>query len=61
MTIVQAPLSIEFSKQEYWTDVPFSSPGNLPDPGDRPTFSVLIGIGRQTLYHSATRETLIRT
>ena len=27
------PLSIEFSTQEYWSGLPFPSPGNLPDPG----------------------------
>ena len=29
----QAPLSIEFSRQEYWSGLPFPSPGNLPNPG----------------------------
>ena len=29
----QAPLSVGFSRQEYWSGVPFSSPGDLPDPG----------------------------
>ena len=28
----QASLSMEFSKQEYWSGVPFSSPGDLPNP-----------------------------
>ena len=28
----QAPLSMEFSRQEYWSGLPSSSPGNLPDP-----------------------------
>ena len=28
----QAPLSMEFSRQEYWTGLPFSPPGDLPDP-----------------------------
>ena len=27
----QAPLSMGFSRQEYWNGLPFSSPGNLPD------------------------------
>ena len=27
------PLSMEFSKQEYWSGLPFPSPGDLPDPG----------------------------
>ena len=29
----QAPLSMEFSKQEYWSGLSFPSPGDLPDPG----------------------------
>ena len=29
----QAPLSIEFSRKEYWSGLPFPSPGDLPDPG----------------------------
>ena len=29
----QALLSIEFSRQEYWSGLPFPTPGNLPDPG----------------------------
>ena len=33
---LQAPLSIEFSKQEYWSGLPFPSPGGLPNPGIEP-------------------------
>ena len=29
----QAPLSMGFPRQEYWSGSPFSSPGDLPDPG----------------------------
>ena len=29
----QAPLSMGFSRQDYWSGLPFPSPGNLPDPG----------------------------
>ena len=29
----QGPLSMEFSRQEYWSALPFPSPGDLPDPG----------------------------
>ena len=29
----QAPLSMEFSRQEYWNGLPFPTPGDLPDPG----------------------------
>ena len=29
----QAPPSVGFSRQEYWSGLPFSSPGDLPNPG----------------------------
>ena len=32
----QAPLSLEFSRQEYWSGLPFPPPGHLPDPGIEP-------------------------
>ena len=32
----QAPLSIEFSRPEYWSELPFRFPGDLPNPGIRP-------------------------
>ena len=32
-TVHQASLSMEFSRQEYWSELPFSSPGCLPNPG----------------------------
>ena len=32
----RAPLSMGFSRQEYWSGVPFPSPGYLPDPGIEP-------------------------
>ena len=32
----QAPLSMGFSRQEYWSGSPFPSPGDLPDPGIEP-------------------------
>ena len=34
----QSPLSIGFSRQEYWSGLPFPSPGHLPDPGTEPMF-----------------------
>ena len=37
----QAALSKEFSGQEYWSGLPFSSPGELPDPGIKPGSSAL--------------------
>ena len=42
----QAPLFMEFSRQEYWSGLPFPSPGDLPDPGiepELPVFPALAG------------------
>ena len=33
----QALLSMGFSRQEYWSGLPFPSPGDLPNPGIKPT------------------------
>ena len=32
----QDPLAMGFPKQEYWSGLPFPSPGDLPDPGIEP-------------------------
>ena len=40
----QAPLSMGFSRQEYWSGWPFPSPGDLPDPGMEPRSPALQGI-----------------
>ena len=32
----QAPLSMGFSREEYWSGLPFPSPGDLPNPGIEP-------------------------
>ena len=32
----KAPLSMSFSRQDYWSGLPFPSPGDLPDPGIEP-------------------------
>ena len=37
----QAPLSMRFSRQEYWSGLPFPSPGDLPDPRIEPRSSAL--------------------
>ena len=34
--VYQAYLSMGFSRQEYWSGLPFPSPGDLPDPGIEP-------------------------
>ena len=43
----QTPLSMESSRQEYWSGLPFPSPGDLPDPGIKPGWPAL-----QILYCS---------
>ena len=37
----QAPLSMGFSRQEYWSEYPFPFPGDLPDPGIKPSSPTL--------------------
>ena len=39
----QAPLSMEFLIQEYGSELPFPSPGNLPNPGIKPVSPALVG------------------
>ena len=39
----QAPLSMEFPSQEYWSGLPFSPPGALPDPGIEPASPASVG------------------
>ena len=39
----QAPLSLEFSRQEYYSGLPFPSPGDLPYPGIEPMSLALAG------------------
>ena len=45
----QAPLSREFSRQEYWSGLPCPTPGDLPNPGITSLLDACIG--RQVLYH----------
>ena len=45
----QARLSMGFSKQKYWTGLPFPSPGDFPDPGIKPQAPGLLDC-RQILY-----------
>ena len=54
-TVAQAPLSMEFSRQDYWSGLPFPSPGGSSQPPDQTCVSC---IGRSILYHWATREAL---
>ena len=53
-----APPSMGFSRQEYWSGVPFPSPEDLPDPGIKPCFQHC----KQTLYrlnHQGSQATRI--
>ena len=43
MVARQAPLSMGFSRQEYWSGLPWPFPGNLPDPGIEPGSPTLQG------------------
>ena len=39
-----------FSRQEYWSGLPFPPPGDLPNPGIEPTFPALVGVFFCTLF-----------
>ena len=56
ITACQTPLSMGFSRQEYWSGLQFPAPGDLPNPGIEPCVSC---IGRKTLYHWAAWETAL--
>ena len=47
----QAPLSMGFSQQEYWSGLLFPTSGDVPDPGIEPKFPASLCIGNQILYH----------
>ena len=40
---LQAPLSVEFPTWDYWSELLFSTPGDLPNPGIEPTSPALTG------------------
>ena len=52
----QAPLFMEFSRQEYWSALPFPTPGNLPEPRDQTHLSSVSCIDSWSLYHWTTWE-----
>ena len=52
----QAPLSMGFLKQEYWSGLPFYFPGDLPNPGIKPTFLVSSALAGGFFTTSATWE-----
>ena len=45
----QAPLSMGFSRREYWSGLPCSPPGDLPNPGIEPTFPVSLALQADSL------------
>ena len=53
---LQAPLSMEFSRQEYWSGQPFPSPGALPDPGIEPASLISPASAGRLFTPSATWE-----
>ena len=60
----QAPLSMGFSRQEYWSGVPFPTPGDLPDPGIEPASlgtPALAGESFTTGPPGRPRRTVLRT
>ena len=60
----QAPLSMEFSRQEYWSELPFPPPGDLPNPGIEPESLESSCTGRWIIYqvdYSATRKALFHS
>ena len=49
----QAALSMEFSRKEYWSGLPFPSPGDLPNPGIKPAplVSPALAVDSLPLHH----------
>ena len=52
----QAPLSVGFSRQEYWIGLPFPPPGDLPDPGIEPTSLAFLALAGGFFTTNATWE-----
>ena len=52
----QAPLSMGFSRQEYWSGLPCPSPGDLPDPGIEPMSLLSPALAGGFFTTSATQE-----
>ena len=50
----QAPLSMGFSRQEYWSGLPFPTPGDLLDPGIKPASLVSPALTDRYFYHCIT-------
>ena len=57
----QAPLSMEFSRQDYWSGLPCPSPADLPDPGIEPTSLISPALAGRFFSTSTTWEAHIYT
>ena len=57
----QAPLSMGFSRQEYWSGLPFPSPGDLPEPGIEPASLVSSELAGGFFTIRATWEAIIKS
>ena len=57
----QAPLFREFFRQEYWSGLPFTTPGDLLDPGMEPTslVSPSLADGFLLLHHLGAWEEMV--
>ena len=53
----QAPLSMDVSRQEYWSGLPFSPPGHLPDPAIQPVSPAAPALQADSLLLSYGGET----
>ena len=58
--VCQAPLSMGFSRQQYWNGLPFPSPGNLPNPGIEPGSSALQADSSPTELSKKSKNKYIR-
>ena len=56
---LQAPLSVGFSRQEFWSGLPFSPPGDLPNPGTETASPALAG-GFFTRSHKGSSQHLLQ-
>ena len=52
----QAPLSVEFSRQKYWSGLPFPPPGDLPNPGIEPKSLVSLALADRFFTTETTWE-----
>ena len=52
----QTPLSMGLFRQEYWSGLPYSPPGNLPDPGIEPAFLIPHALAGRFFTSSITWE-----